>query len=1110
MQNKLSEHITVDRQFLRSVRIDTDLNRIDAVKGYIFQSSANNLLETTAKHILHTQQRGFTWTGAYGSGKSSLALVVGALAGGSPEIRRAARDILNLDTKSDTSQVFGVRQPWIVLPIVGKRVSIVDAIARVIDEAKFPVRGPKPKIGGRRDVITELVRASEAQPKSGGLLLIVDELGKFLEHTANSGEDIGFYQELAEAASRSIGRFVVIGILHQSFDQYAARLGKSTQEEWSKVQGRYIDVPLVAGSDEVLSLVGRAIRSDIEHKGSHKLASAIGRAIQKRRPSASPDVPKLLDACWPLHPVTAALLGPASKRRFGQNERSVFGFLASSEPLGFSEVLKGLSVTAVAYYWPGIFWDYLKINFEPSILASADGHRWAATAEAVERAEARFSSVHVELVKTVGLIELLRNGSGLAAEDDVLGVSISAATAGAVKNALKELESASILIFRKHLDAWGVYAGSDFDIEAAVRNARARTGQHDYGKLAPLVDLGPVTARRHYWETGAMRWFSRAIVRDSEAKQHLTRHKLSSSQCGEFVLLLADEGANSLSRERTAKRISTETGSNGLIIGIPKNAERIEDLAAELAALEQVRLHSTAAHGDSVAMRELSARLLATKAALSDELRDAFNCASWYAAGAPLKGHESLSKYASDIADALFPQTPHVHSELVNRNALSTSAAKAQKELLHSMVRRSGEDRLGYTGFSADAGLFHTVIKALGLHVKSGESFKFSTPGANVSGATLKPAWNAAEQLALHGKGEITLAELYHLWSAPPYGIKTGLLPIFALCFFLANRNHLALYTEGVFTPELADAQVDEWLQDANRISWRLVQIEGTEKKLLLALSDAISIRLGRVVTADAFDSARALVTMIFSLPMWTRRTEQLSERARELRTVLLKAKDPHKVLFADLPTILGEKNPIQLARKLADLAGELTEAFAKKLREIEQNLFRELDHVKTESLEDLRNRGKTVAGVGSEFRLDAFASRLSEYRSTDTELEGLMMLAIGKPSRDWTDNDVNAGEIQLLSWAHDFRRLESLAHVRGRPSTRRAIGVVFGSKRTVTGTFDVSERDSLAIKDLTNSLLAQVASGKVKREVLLAALAEAGAQLVDDGQDTNKRGLND
>ena len=41
-----------------------------------------------------------------------------------------------------------------------------------------------------------------------------------------------------------------------------------------------------------------------------------------------------------MHPIVSSLLGPISRRRFGQNQRSIFGFLNSSEPLGFQDFLK--------------------------------------------------------------------------------------------------------------------------------------------------------------------------------------------------------------------------------------------------------------------------------------------------------------------------------------------------------------------------------------------------------------------------------------------------------------------------------------------------------------------------------------------------------------------------------------------------------------------------------------------------------------------------------------------------------------------------------------------------------------------------------------------------
>src|SRR3546814_19598732 len=54
---------------------------------------------------------------------------------------------------------------------------------------------------------------------------------------------------------------MVIGILHQAFDEYAHRLARDARDEWIKVQGRYVDLPINLASDEQLELIGRAIES---------------------------------------------------------------------------------------------------------------------------------------------------------------------------------------------------------------------------------------------------------------------------------------------------------------------------------------------------------------------------------------------------------------------------------------------------------------------------------------------------------------------------------------------------------------------------------------------------------------------------------------------------------------------------------------------------------------------------------------------------------------------------------------------------------------------------------------------------------------------------------
>ena len=113
------------------------------------------------------------------------------------------------------------------------------------------------------------------------------------------------------------------------------------------------------------------------------------------------------------------MLGPLSRRRFGQNQRSIFGFLNSTEPQGFQDFLR--SAGDGDLYTPDRLWDYLRINLEPSIMASPDGHRWALAADVLERCEAMGGEeLHLRLLKTIALVDLLKDRSGLVASLDLL------------------------------------------------------------------------------------------------------------------------------------------------------------------------------------------------------------------------------------------------------------------------------------------------------------------------------------------------------------------------------------------------------------------------------------------------------------------------------------------------------------------------------------------------------------------------------------------------------------------------------------------------------------------------------------------------------------------
>lgn len=1102
----LSDVVTISRQFLRSVRIDTDLGRDDALSGYICQGTASALLESMARQVTETRQRAFTWTGPYGGGKSSLALMLCSLVGPQSKVRAKARQLLDIPEGSLVHKAFEAKgDGWLVVPVVGKRADVVHELSAALAKAL----GLAPSRKKQPDTIGELIEAAERHPQ--GVLVVIDELGKLLEASAQDGGDIYFFQELAEAASRCTGKLIIVGILHQAFEAYASRLSRQARDEWAKVQGRFVDIPLVAAADEVIELVGKAI--DVEDKtlpveASH-LFEKIATAVRIRRPGTPATLADSLRACWPLHPVTAALLGPISRRRFGQNERSTFGFLASREPLGFVEFLNGYEAQWFTMYGPAAYWDYLRANLEPAIIASPDGHRWAQSCDAVERAEAKGTEIHVKLTKTIALIEMFRNGSGLVAEEQVLAVSTPGVAEDAIRKALEELADWKVLIERKHLGAWGIYAGSDFDIEGAISIARSEIGEPDLGHISTLSDLQPVLAKRHYQKTGTMRWFTRGIIRLSDIETIVEKFELKGASAGAFLLCLPPPGQTVRSAEHRVRHASVSTGVETLLLGTPKNSERIIELGLELAASQRVMNTRPELDGDSVARREVVGRIEAVRASLEEELADAFELSKWYIQGEAIdtKGSMALSIIASDIVEKVYDNAPFIFSELINREDPSSNSVKARKDLMNRMVTHAHLPKLGYEGFPADAGLYYTVLNDPGLHrARDDGEWDFGDPNVNTRGRSYETFWWRTKGEFLTEGKSVTLKELYAAWAQPPFGVRSGVMPVLSLAFYLANRSSVALYVNGVFTPDLTDAVVDEWTLDPNRIRFQHVEASKDKAKLVNALAKTVSDRSNTEVGAAPLDVARGLVGLVVGLPGWTKRTTTVSSRAQQMRTMLLKASDPLRVLFSDLPTLLEAQDPATLNTRLQAVTDELSCAYHVMLTNVHTHLLDALDHG-SRPLAELRRRAGTVKGMTGDFKLDAFATRLETYDQADENVESLISLAVDKPQAAWVDRDIDAAMAKLAEWAVEFRKAETMAPLRGRPSTRRVIGVVFGAShgQDATGFVDISDTDTPAVDRLVKQFLAE-AKGE-RKEVILAALAEAGAMMVKQQSKGNRNG---
>ena len=1107
MTKTLSETVRVARRFTRSIRVDTDLGDPAALEGFICSQSAADALLVMGRHREATSHGAFTWTGPYGSGKSSLAVALAALLAGSAKGASKLFAAANPDDAAEIIRLFRpTAKPWSIVPVVGQRADATSVLQSAIEAAlggeRLPRRKPSEGFGAW------VGRVARMAP-SEGIVLLIDEMGKFLEHSAIDGGDVHVFQEIAEIAARSQGRLIVVGILHQAFDEYAHRMSREARDEWLKVQGRFLDISISLAGEEQIELISRAIESKGKPRTSGPAAQIVAKTIRGARSGPLEPLEDRLTACWPLHPVVAALLGPISRRRFGQSQRSIFGFLTSAEPFGFQEFLATTSLQGPLFS-PEQLWDYLRSNLEPAILASPDGHRWSTAVDAVERCETRGGTPgHLRVLKAIALLDLFKDRSGLQPTPEI-AASCAAVDETAFVGVINDLLSWSVIVFRKHAGAYAIYAGSDFDIEQAVDKARQVGVVVDYRQLARQAALQPILAKRHYETTGALRWFEIDLAPLHEAEERVRAYRPAAGAAGLFLLLVSANGEPQTEARKIIKAVSESAGDRLVVVGWTRDSFRLRDMASELTALEHVRANRPELEGDAIARREIDARISRLSADLEDRLSEAIDVVDWrLPTGANLSTHShltgpaALSILASRLADWRYPETPHLRNELVNRTRPSSNAAAATRALLKAMVEKSGEPRLAMQGYPPEAGLFASLLESTGLYAPDDEGvFRFQSPVAG-DGHRLSPIWEAGEALLKASATGCSLSELFALWRAPPFGVRDGLLSILGVTFLLTRAERAAIYLEEVFRPQLDSFLVDRILQDPSAVRVRLVELSDLDTNLISELARRLSTE-EVCIAPSALDVARALVKKVRALPSWTTRTATLSKPALALRNLAHTSHDPNQLLFEDLPRAVGDGSNNQgalLASAVDAARRELEDAYPKMLADLAKTLMTEL-RFKGAAARDygpLHRRAANVRGLSGNFRLDALATRLSTFEGGLEEIEGIASLAANKPSRDWVDRDVDAAKIELAALAQQFLRAEGFGHLKDRTDGRVTMVVYMSDPsypEPVTSEIQLDPAERQRAEELYLKLAALVGREGAADNVALGALAKLGLSL--------------
>lgn len=1145
----LADLVGIARRYTRSVNLERDLTVAHSVEGYVPTPRGMELLgRVLAAADGPSPSRAWTLTGVYGSGKSAFAHFLAALLGPKADgAREAAMRILR-PAPDDGRRLAGAlarlatggsEHGFVRAVVTAQREPLAATVLRALK------RGVDLRWGGRQgrrpDVVDEVAalaaRAAAGKAVDGravlalvagvadasrtGLLLVVDELGKSLEHAARSvgADDMYLLQQLAELP-RADGAppVLVLGLLHQAFADYGAGLTAVQRTEWGKVQGRFEDVPFTDGPEQMVRLTAAAIRQAFPAPlaGAVQTAAAAWRAHLDRDPATAYAASVLgadaIARVYPLHPV-AALVLPALCARYGQHDRSLFTFLTSQEPQAFGHLLRERFVSVPpaegapdgtgADEGPGAgalpsvqvadVYDYF-VETAAGGGGRGAAQRWAEVQAAVHEARHLEPDV-LRALKTVGTLNLLATAGGALRASRALVVAAlseapSEAEAARWTRALAALEQKGVVTYRRLVDEYRVWEGSDFDVEGAVRQRLEADRAPLDAVLGRVAPLAPLVAQRHSYETGTLRYFDRAYVGTEEALRALGGRTPESDGVVAYWTGAAPPAA---APAETADRLP-------LVVVAAVEHAPLAAAAAEVAALEHVERHAAELQRDGVARKEVRQRLALAQRALDVARRHALEHPAgqpcWVAGARERLVARQLNRRLSDLCDRTYPAGPRLWNELINRRELTSQGARARRELIEAMLRAPGAERLGLAGDGPEVSMYASVLLESGIHRPDEDGvWGFGPPTA----PGLRPVWDAIE--AFCREADDAARPLDGLWerlTRAPYGAKRGVIPVLLAAVLLAHADDVSVYRDGTFLAALGAEHFELLVKQPSRFAVKHFALTGIRWEMFKEL-EAVVRRADRGDARPAGVAARAgaggggahnatllrvvrpLVRFAATLPPATLKTRALSPEALAVRDALLSAREPDVLLFATLPAACGlppaaspedvpaDADPdggtspaagpaysARFRRRLVEVLRELETAYERQLdrcRALLHSAFGVSQDV-TRLREALRVRAHPLAAQCVEPRLRAFTRAAAAEGTADRAwLEALAMIVADKPADAWSDDDALAFELNLGDVARRFANLEALykdAAVRG--------GDAFEARRVTITAQDGSE----------------------------------------------------
>ena len=683
------------------------------------------------------------------------------------------------------------------------------------------------------DVYDKVNTALKAKGYSG-MYVVYDEFGKYLEtsifHTTES--EMKLLQDFAEKCNReSSQQLHLMLICHKDIANYIDDgLPKDKVDGWRGISGRFEHLVLSNNFHQMYEIISSTINkkkawSDYQKQYEAVFSELLQTAKQDNYLSGKDEL--VVNECYPLHPVTTFLL-PRLSERIAQNERTLFTFLTSNQKNTLKEFVLG-NEDDFPIVTPDRLFDYFELELRKELKSSELHKIYILAARLLNQVDE--DSLDSKIIKTIAIIYCVQQFERVAPTiETICNIYCVSYDRKEITQKINELINQKYIVYRKNSTNFlCLKESSGTDINYVLDNKVTQLREDFESALNMCAGNSFLYPVKHNEEKCITRYFEFKFIRYQNLRKNmLPETKTGASGCVYAVIFESESDLR-----KALKEAKFQISDSRSIVIVPTTYSTIRDSVYRYLAAKELR--DNCGYEDAVLHSEFDM--------ITDDLETVIfqfiaqytkpelgHAIYYYGANAyHITRKSKLTELLSDICDQVYPHTPIVNNESINKDKLPGVAVTNRSKLTTAILENNEiQPNLGLTGTGQDVSFMRSTLIQTGVLQQNESKVLFSAENAEESIRYVLDVIRVFFQ-STATKGERSLGELYTQLVDHQHGIgmKKGAIPVYIAVVLHEMKKDLIIKSNGVEVkinsdtlnsinekPEIFSVLMEDWDQD--------------------------------------------------------------------------------------------------------------------------------------------------------------------------------------------------------------------------------------------------------------------------------------------------------